>query len=366
MNTNRLLLAMASFGSSDRTRIATTAAEAAFDVHFESEPQLATRFLEQHQIQAILLDASAASSEAFAINRRAESSSAMIPMLFLADAVTDLRFVEALASGADDVILRRDQDHLRSRLRHLPKEAMTLADCTRGSVLIGESERARRVLSGRVLRNAGYSVSFAVSEEDLYRNAASQNLSLIVANITLTAAPRDLVACCRASGNQTMVVFTSPPRDIKRYREVLSGLEGVTLTDAFAPAENALFVANELSRPRGVDQRASARILYGTTVAFRGVGRSDDDYGYTYNLSEGGMYVRTLAPPEEPMVWLELTPPRCDRRVRLVGRVAWRRGLAQGQFATVPPGFGLEIVDGAQMDITAWREGCRAFALALQ
>lgn len=366
MNTNRLLLAMASFGHSDRVQLAATASESAFEVHFESEPQIATRWLEQHQAQAILLDGSSTLTESFAINRRAESSSAMIPMLSLVNAVTDLGFAEALASGADDVVSRKEPDHLRSRLRQLPKEPMTLAECTRGAVLIGESERARRVMSGRVLRNAGYSVSFAVGEEDLYRNATSQSLSVIVANVALTPAPRDLVNACRASGNDTLVVFTCPPREIKNYKEVLSGLDGVTLTDAFAPAENVLFVANELSRPRGVDNRASARILYGTTVAFRGAGRAADDFGYSYNVSEGGMYVRTLAPPEDTHVWIELTPPRSDRRVRLVGRVAWRRGLAQGQYATVPPGFGLEIVDGAQMDIAAWRDGCGAFALALE
>lgn len=366
MNPNRLLLAMASFGSSDRTQIAATAAESAFEVHFESEPQLAARWLEQHQAQAILLDGSSSLAEPFAINRRAESSSAMIPMLSLVDQATDLRFVEALASGADDVVARRDPDHLRSRLRHLPKEPLTLAECTRGTVLIGESERARRVLSGRVLRNAGYSVSFAVGPEDLYRNATSQLLSGIVANVALTDSPRDLVTACRSSGGEPLVVFTCPPREIKNYRDALAGLDGVTLTDAYAPAENVLFAANELSRTRGVDNRASQRILYGTTVAFRGTGRAADDYGYTYNVSEGGMYVRTLAPPEDPLVWLELTPPRCDRRVRLVGRIAWRRGLAQGQFATVPPGFGLEIIDGAQMDLSAWRDGCRAFAQALE
>jgi len=47
--------------------------------------------------------------------------------------------------------------------------------------------------------------------------------------------------------------------------------------------------------------------------------------------------------------------------LRLVGKIAWRRGLAQGQYATVPPGFGIEIVDGARMDIAAWRAGCQAF-----
>jgi CheY-like chemotaxis protein len=356
---------MGSFGNAERSEIAATAQESAFTVHFESEPHDAVRWLEQAEAQAILLDGESATSERFAIDRRAESRSATIPMLFLVETATDLRFAGALAGGADDVVERRNWDYLRSRLRHLPKEPMALAECTRGSALVGESDHARRVLSGRVLRNAGYSVSFAVEGEDLFRNVRAGALSVVVANPSL-ASTRDLVLAAREVGNEALFIFTCPPREIRKYCESLADLSGVTITDAFAPAENVLFVANELGRPRGVDQRASPRILYGTAVAFRGVGRNVDDYGYTYNVSENGMYVRTLAPPDENLVWIELTPPRCDRRVRLVGRVAWRRGLAQGQFATVPPGFGMQIVDGAQMDLDAWREGYRAFAQDVQ
>ena len=61
-------------------------------------------------------------------------------------------------------------------------------------------------------------------------------------------------------------------------------------------------------------------------------------------------------------MWLELCPPRAERRVRLVGKVAWRRGLGKGEFATVPPGFGVQIVDGAKMDLEVWLDRYRAFA----
>ena len=98
---------------------------------------------------------------------------------------------------------------------------------------------------------------------------------------------------------------------------------------------------------------------------FRDAGRESDDLGYTYNLSAGGLYVRTLAPPEEDICWLELLPPRSERRVRLVGRIAWRRWLERGEFATVPPGFGVEIIDGSKADLAAWEAGYRAFAKAL-
>jgi DNA-binding response OmpR family regulator len=352
---------MGAFSNTERNRITLIGQESAFDVHFENEPHQATGWLDQHDTQALLLDGESIEAERFALERRAESRHATLPLLSLTKAVTDLCFVEAFSWGVDDVVTRQEGAPLRSRLRHLPKEPMTLPETARGSVLVAEADRSRRILIGRVLRNAGYAVTFAAERDDLTNYANSKPLDVIVASTALADAPRELVERARASGSQAMFVVTCPPRELRRYRSALDGLAGVTTTDAFAPAENVLFVSNELNRPRGIDQRASVRVLYGTSVAFRGVGRDADDYGFTYNVSEGGMYVRTLAPPDDEMVWLELCPPRGDRRVRLVGRVAWRRSLANGQYATVPPGFGIEIVDGARMDIAAWRAGCQTF-----
>jgi hypothetical protein len=166
----------------------------------------------------------------------------------------------------------------------------------------------------------------------------------------------------RTAGSQALFIVNCPPRDLKQHRQAFARVERATPTDGYAPAENVLFVSNELSRGFGVDKRTSPRLLFGTTTAFRGAGRDSDDWGYTYNISHHGIYVRTLAPPDEDWVWLELCPPRSERRVRLVGRVAWRRGLSKGEFATVPPGFGVQIVDGAKMDLETWTDSYHAFA----
>ena len=57
----------------------------------------------------------------------------------------------------------------------------------------------------------------------------------------------------------------------------LRDLANATVTDSFAPPENIVFLANELGRGKGNDQRASRRLLYGTMVAFRCAGRDEDD-----------------------------------------------------------------------------------------
>ena len=132
------------------------------------------------------------------------------------------------------------------------------------------------------------------------------------------------------------------------------------MIDSFEPPENALFMANELAASTATDNRSTARLLYGTAVSFRAAGQEgDDDVAFTYNVSVGGLFARTLAPlaPRE-RVWLELWAPRSSRRVRLAGTVAWRRPFGPNESATVPAGFGIRITDGLDGDLDLWRDGC--------
>jgi Tfp pilus assembly protein PilZ len=155
--------------------------------------------------------------------------------------------------------------------------------------------------------------------------------------------------------------FTCPPRDLAAFRTRLASVPGARAIDGFAPPENILFLANKVRSGCTHNQRATPRLLFGTSVWYRTAGGSEDDVGFTYNLSEGGLYVRTLAPVEGKTVWLELQPPRSNRRVRLVGEVVWQRPLRLDQHATTPPGFAIKLTDGAQSDMDAWREGYEAF-----
>jgi hypothetical protein len=144
-------------------------------------------------------------------------------------------------------------------------------------------------------------------------------------------------------------------------RQAIASFSKVAITDSFAPPENILFAANELGRS-GVEGRASPRVLYGTMVAFRLAGRDEDELGFTYNVSADGMYVRTLAAPSRgDDLWIELRPPRTDRRVRLEATVAWRRGFGPIESATVPPGFGAQITDATKGDLSRFLAGYEAF-----
>jgi len=218
---------------------------------------------------------------------------------------------------------------------------------------------------GRVLRNAGYGVTFAASERDALGFAQNPDIDLVVLAAELAEQPVKAIAESRKGGGHATWIVTCPPRDLGGLQKELSGLDRATATDGFGPAENVLFLANELSNGARANQRRSQRLLFGATIAFRGAGRDRDDYGFSYNISAGGLYVRTLLPPEDDSVWLELTPPRSERRVRLVGKVVWRRGFGPTGTATVPPGFGVQIMEGAGADLAAWRSGYEAFARAM-
>jgi CheY-like chemotaxis protein len=365
MSETRHVLAVGAFAPVERESLADIARQSAMEIHVESEPAAAAAWLDGHPSVAMLIDGDMHSGEAFAVERRAESQHSTLPVLTWNHNVNDLSFAEAFSWGADDVVSRRDPHALISRLRHMPKTEAPMAASNRGVALVADPDRNRRIVTGRVLRNAGYSVTFAVSGEDIEKFVQTSAVELVVTHSSLHSSPLDAVNRVRSLGNNALFIVNCVPRDLKRARKDLAVVERATPTDGFAPAENVLFVANELGRGFGTDKRMSARLLYGTTVAFRGAGRDSDDWGYSYNISESGIYVRTLAPPDDEFVWLELSPPRSERRVRLVGKVAWRRGLGKGEFATVPPGFGVQIVDGARMDRDVWRDCYGAFAEVL-
>jgi hypothetical protein len=87
-------------------------------------------------------------------------------MLALARSVSDLAFNDAFSWGADDVLPFGEIRPLLTRLRNLPREAAEPPKTGRGSALIAEADRTRRTVVARVLRNAGYDVTFAVTSED--------------------------------------------------------------------------------------------------------------------------------------------------------------------------------------------------------
>lgn len=360
-----LVLAVGSFSQRERTRLGVVAQQASLELSICETPDQASERAAERTPHSVLVDLTLSGCETFCCDLRAQSHLAQVPLLALSSELDDLSFASAFSWGGDDAVTLRHPRALIERLRALTKDELVPASAHRGRALVCEAEHTRRVALASVLRNAGYQVTFAVEGRDAAKFARSTDFALVVINSELEDHPRGLLEEARESGSDALWILTAAPRRLAELREQLVGTSRATVCDGFAPPENVLFLANELGRNQGIDNRASARLLYGTRVDFRAAGLEQDDQGYTYNVSLGGLYVRTLNPPKEDVVWLELTPPRSDRRVRLEGQVAWRRAWGPNVSATVPPGFGVQITDGTSRDIDAWKDGYRAFARAL-
>jgi DNA-binding response OmpR family regulator len=358
----RSLLALGKFRREERAALAVAAEQAAFELHAVDTSDEATSWLASHDAHAALLESE--QSEGLAVEARSSARHVRLPMLALSRSVSDLAFNDAFSWGADDVLPFGEVRPLLTRLRNLPREQAQPPSSGRGQALVAESDRTRRTVVARVLRNAGYTVMFAVSAEDAARFAEKSDLALAVVNAELIPDLRPLVEKARAAGSNANFILCCAPRELRAVRQALGDLPGVAAVDGYAAPENVLFASNEL-RAGGINNRKSARLLYGTTVAFRGAGRERDDLGFTYNVSSGGLYVRTLAPPDDDETWVELRPPRSDRLVRLVVKIAWRRRFNHNENATVPPGFGAQILDGARADLAAWEAGYETMSNAL-
>jgi DNA-binding response OmpR family regulator len=359
---SRSLLALGKFRRDERAALAVAASQAAFDLHAVDSSDEASEWLSKNDAHAALLES--AESEALAVEARSSARHVRLPMLALSRSVSDLAFNDAFSWGADDVLPFGEVRPLLTRLRSLPREPAEAPKTGRGNALIAEADRTRRTVVARVLRNAGYAVTFAVTSDDAESFSQRPDLSLAVVNAELMPSARPIVERARELGSSANFILCCAPRDLRSAREALHDLTGVAAVDGFAAPENVLFASNEL-RAGAVNNRKSARLLYGTTVAFRGAGRERDDLGFTYNVSSTGLYVRTLAPPDDDETWVELRPPRTERLVRLVVKIAWRRRFNHNENATVPPGFGCQIIDGARADLDAWTDGYSAMATAL-
>lgn len=358
------LLAFGSFRRNERADLDEVAREAALDLVVLDQTRQAAEWLSEHSPRAVLIDSTADDAEELCLNARSQLEHAQTPIVVLTRQLDELSFAEAFSWGGDDALELGVPRRVLARVRSLPREFGATVSNRRGIAVVADPDRARRLVRARVLRNAGYRIQFSITADEMMAAAAQPDTRLVLADAELDGGIDGLTASARAHRN-VLHVLLGAPRHLGELSARIAGNDNCVVSDGFAPAENVVFLANEYARGGAHDKRASKRLLFGTRVRCRGEGREAEDMGYCYNISDGGIYVRTLAPPEDDCVWLELQPPRTDRLVRLEGQVVWRRPFGPNENATVPPGFGVRITDGTQKSLAAWRAGYKEFAAAL-
>src|SRR5688572_13118748 len=187
----RALLALGRFRREERAALAVAAEQAAFQLHAVDTSDEASDWLSSHDAHAALLESE--HSEVLAVEARSSARHVRLPMLALSRNVSDLAFTDAFSWGADDVLPFGELRPLLTRLRSLPREQAEAPKAGRGDALVAEADRTRRTVVARVLRNAGYSVTFAVTAEDAASFAERPDLSLAVINAELMPNLRPVV-----------------------------------------------------------------------------------------------------------------------------------------------------------------------------
>ncbi len=276
-------------------------------------------------------------------------------------------FSELYAQGGDDVVDGRSLRGLVARLRPLAERPDEGAPAKqRGCVVIAGIDAGWRATVGRTIENAGLLPMVVNNVHDALDGACAPDTRFVIARDDLPPdGALDGIARCRERGSAVPWVVVAPVRRAGPLRGAVAHAH-VAVVDVLAPPDHLLFIANDLGRSQLAERRSTPRLLHQGTVAFRPAGHAEDEVGFTYNVSAGGLYVRTLAPlASGTEVWLELRVPTLERAVRLAGRVAWRRALGPNECATVPPGFGVRITGGLPGDLEVWAQGCEQLSAQL-
>jgi CheY-like chemotaxis protein len=302
--------------------------------------------------RCVFLDEQVPSLDHFVAWMRGEGRMFPVPIVAQTSDASDAGFLCVHAMGADDALVRGDAAGVHRRIANLSGfDPSARPPLTQGRAVVAHGDETRRRVLGRILRQAGFDVSFALHDEDLVENLKSgqgEAPSVLVVHADWPTgkaaqtvhAIRALPACAKMP-----IVLLAPREAHEALEQEVASAGAVALAVEGAPPDNLLFLANELLRPDVQNVRASKRLLYGTVCGFRVAGALTPVYGLTYNISREGLYVRTLDPPPPgAQVWFELRPPGRDEAVHLRGKVVWCRGL-RNPGGAAPPGFGLRISD---------------------
>ncbi|MEM9069362.1 MAG: PilZ domain-containing protein [Myxococcota bacterium] len=274
------------------------------------------------------------------------------PVIALVESPRTTSFVHVLSAGADDAVPYGDAPGLAARLVEVGSYAVKRPEATKGRALVAHPDASVRRVLGRQLRFAGFDPIFATTDDEIA--ARTSDCRLVVAALQGTD-PLATISRLREANAKLPVVWLSSDERAKVLQHHLAGENGVAVSRRSDPSDNLLFKVNELLAGDAINARDSRRLLMSTICAYRPAGARLAAHGLTYNLSQRGLYVRSLAPLDRgTSLWFELQPSPSSPWIHLRGDVVWRRRPCDT--AGAPAGFGVRIQEDecSPRDLSIW------------
>jgi CheY-like chemotaxis protein len=314
----------------------------------------------------VLIDARSNEAAEWAHWARNDARLFDVPIVLLVPKPSENAFLIARKCGADDVVGLDDTAGVVRRVRNLAAFVPGMRPALeQGVALVAHFDDARRRHAGWILRRGGYELAFANTYADAVERGKEKKPAVAVIAQGLLPAS-NMVAAVRqlradlGRPDLPVVLLSSgavlPQPSLPRVATASDGEDWDYL----------LFQISQVTRPLVAEMRTSRRVFWATMVAFRPLSSFEPSFGLTYDISRGGLFVRTTDTPElNTTVSLELrVSPDNDRVVTLRARVVWVHLPKTHMASRSPAGFGVELIDAEtpSIDLSLYRAGCNLLA----
>ncbi|MFY0583152.1 PilZ domain-containing protein [Cystobacter fuscus] len=272
------------------------------------------------------------------------------PLVLLANLETPTEFIESLSQmGADDCLLKPLRQHqLQPRFEVAATPTPRVPPASLGrlgpkvvSLLHGRQNFAWR--TGELLEQSGYHVRYG-SFEDEHEPPPESNIEL---HILCAASREELARVLRLrhpeetrAGSRWFLICPGGPGELVTHSG--GGLvAGFDMTQVFP--EHVVQKANAWFSRVSNALQPEARVPFFCPVEYREAGNLFGDWNscYSYDLSPGGIFLRTLV-PARPGAAVELKIHLTTHRTELRGSgvVAWANTYAQRRPSPIPSAWG--------------------------
>ncbi len=280
---------------------------------------------------------------------------ATLPVIILTAADAPHEVMQSWRAGADDFLpkpvrLAALQAKLSAIRADESAAAPPPAPAGRSVLLVDDSRFYRSVLGG-ALEQSGFQVVYAADAAQAMTKARSgQAIDAVVTDLVM---PRTdgltLARLLRAlpSFQSTPMVMLSgqqPEPGVGEEIEQVTG--GPLLLKKELPLELILTRITGVLKPIAVELRAAERVPFFSVVRYRVAGTQEWLSGFSYDLSGGGIFVRSLTPTEagsELEMQVKFTfrsPPPTSR-----GTVVWSNRFGGRRSYSYPVGMGVRFTD---------------------
>mgnify|MGYP001766181073 CR=1 FL=1 len=279
----------------------------------------------------------------------------------------DRTLPEALETCALDYFLMSQPYHLkRLALAIMSKNPWSEAPATSGKLILAEPMLERRIAVARALRIALFDVVFVDTIEDLagkLRGHDHFSIAIVESGIAGLGGFEKL---------HEDTTVRRLPWIVYGDREVLANTEDghperLARVGTESNPDAILFHVQEILKKPLKDLRQSRRIPLFTPIRFQVDTIQDAVWAFTRDMSQNGLFVRTVAPPPpETMLTVSFKPPTGEGNVQVGARVAWRKECGQKGDAAKPVGMGIQFTRVSPPDGAAIEAGHRAAIEAME